>query len=55
MNGAINREKPDGVPRFLSVMRIPVSVGARSYVVAIVNGPSNVRITSRLSGTYSTT
>ena len=48
-------EKPDGVPRFRSVMRVPVSVDCHSYVVSMGNGPSAVRITSRLSGVYSTT
>ena len=55
INGATIREKPDGVPRFVSVIRVPVSVESHSYVVSIGNGPSDVRITSRLCDTYSTT
>lgn len=51
----MSREKPEGLPRFRSFIRVPpCSVVSQMYVVSIGNGPSAVRITKRSLGMNST-
>jgi hypothetical protein len=56
MNGAKRREKPVGLPRFRSVMRVlPCSVDSQIYVVSMGKGPATVRMTRRSCGLNSVT
>ena len=54
--GAPILEKPDGSPRFRSVIVVPpFTASDHVYVVSIGNGPSAVLITKRSPGTSSRT
>ena len=55
MNGAMSLPKPLGSPRLRKVIRVACGPSAsHAYVVSMGNGPSLVRITSRLPGASST-
>ena len=54
MMGAETLAKPDGSPRLRSVIRVtPGDESSHVYVVSIGNGPSDVLMTKRRSGTIS--
>src|SRR5215208_5435274 len=54
ISGAATFLKPDGSPRFRSVMLVrPLPESAHVYVVSIGKGPSSVLITSRSPGASS--
>jgi hypothetical protein len=53
MRGVSQTENPFGVPTFRSVIRVAPRSSSQVYVVSMGNGGPDVRIVSRLSGTYS--
>src|SRR4051812_29159651 len=55
IKGAASFPKPEGSPRFRSVIRVTLSLtDSHVYVVSIGNGPSAVRIARRSPGASST-